>query len=306
PVRRNQEPGEARDWIGVGPGSIGDGYTEVVGHRLYRSCGSSGGFEACFNKFSRCVLHGTESNVVLQGVDQFDVSESTFHLPNLARHAFVALAAKSHRPADGGSRTHLRFPLGADLREVVGKDISGAASVRTMDHHDWQAGKFDARVCFGNRWVAPIRDLAEKYSCQYLRRELNAACNTRNVIGRDHGPEHCRNMEDFELGFGKLLVCHWPVARAKIHGSRHELANSRAAANALVVDLNVGMGVVIFTEPLLIDRVREGRARGIQIFGNGRSNHQHNGAHQQQKASDHSFSSLWNQLIFMEKWLRDC
>src|SRR6185437_6587900 len=163
-------------------------------------------------------------------------------------------------------------PLSTDLGKIVGENVSGAASIRAMDYDNWQAGKLDTGIGFGNRGVAPIGDLAEKNSCQYLRRELNTACNTRNVIGRDHGPELCRNMEKFELGFCKLLVCHGPVARAKIHGSRHELANSRAAANALVVDLHVGLSVGIFAAPFLIDRVWEGSSRGIQIFGNGRSN----------------------------------
>src|SRR6185312_16702606 len=159
-----------------------------------------------------------------------------------------ALAAKSHRPSDGGVRANLGLPLRADLGKIIGENVSGTASIRAMDYDDWQAGKLNSGVGFGNRGVAPIGDLAEKNSCQHLRRELNTACNTRNVIGRDHGPEHCGNVENFELGFCKLLVCHGPVARTKIHGSRHELANSRAAANALVVDLNVGMSVVIFTE----------------------------------------------------------
>src|SRR6185437_10154236 len=113
-------------------------------HRLYRGSCGSGRFEACFNKFARCVLHGTESNVVLQGVDQFDVSESAFHLPNLAGHAFVALAAQSYRPAHGGVRANLCLPLRTDLGKIIGENVSGTASIRAMDHDDWQAGKLDA------------------------------------------------------------------------------------------------------------------------------------------------------------------
>src|SRR6185312_4430898 len=148
-----------------------------------------------------------------------------------------ALAAKSHRPSDGGVRANLGLPLRADLGKIIGENVSGTASIRAMDYDDWQAGKLNSGVGFGNRGVAPIGDLAEKNSCQHLRRELNTACNTGNVISGDHGPKHGGDMKDFELGFCKLLVCHGPIAGAKIHSARHELTDSRPAANALVVDL---------------------------------------------------------------------
>jgi len=57
-----------------------------------------------------------------------------------------------------------------------------------------------------------------------------------------------------------LLVRHGTIAGAEIHGLRQNLPNAAAAADGLVVELNIRMGLVVFAEPLLVHRIREGSA----------------------------------------------
>src|SRR6202043_2109969 len=63
---------------------------------------------------------------------------------------------------------------------------------------------------------------------------------------------------------GDLRVGHRRVAGSEVDEMLLKLLYSGAAAQRLVIDLNVGMGLVIFREPLLIERRRESRASALQ------------------------------------------
>ena len=52
------------------------------------------------------------------------------------RDALVALAADAGRPGDRGAFADLRFPLRADLRQVVDPIEGRARSVRAVHHRD--------------------------------------------------------------------------------------------------------------------------------------------------------------------------
>ena len=125
-------------------------------------------------------------------------------------------------------------------------------------------GQVDARICLGDRRIVPGGDLAQKDSCQRLRRELQFSGNSGNVVGRNHRAQHGRNVQDLGLGLRELLVGHGTVAGAEIHGLRQHLTNAATASDGLVVELNIRMGLVVFAEPLLVHRIGESCASPVQ------------------------------------------
>ena len=75
-------------------------------------------------------------------------------------------------------------------------------------------------------------------------------------------------MQNFGLGdLRQLFVGHRHVGGAEIHGAFGELADSAARTDGLVVDLDVGMRLVIFLKPLLINRRGERGPRRVDGFG---------------------------------------
>src|SRR5437763_12133019 len=115
-----------------------------------------------------------------------------------------------------------------------------------MNDDNQLARKLNFGICLSDSGIVPVGDLAEKDSGQDLRCELHIASDARHIVGRDIGAEHCRNVENVDstlaLEFGNLLIGHWPVARAEINRALGDLANASAAADGLVIDLNIGMG----------------------------------------------------------------
>ena len=85
-----------------------------------------------------------------------------------------------------------------------------------------------------------------------------------NVVCRNVGAKHGRDVQDLGFRLGQLLVGHRTIGGAKIHCTRQHLADSAAAADGLVIDLNLRMLLVVFAEPLRIDGIRKGRARAVQ------------------------------------------
>ena len=72
-------------------------------------------------------------------------------------------------------------------------------------------------------------------------------------------------MENFEGRSGELFVAHGTVTGAEINCFGLKLLDAAAAANGLIIDLNVRMGFVIFAEPFGIDWIWERGPCAIQI-----------------------------------------
>src|SRR5579862_3756649 len=62
-----------------------------------------------------------------------------------------------------------------------------------------------------------------------------------------------------------LLVIYRHVAGAEVHRAGLQLADAAAAADRLIVDLNVGVLVVVLAEPLLVNGIGEGRPGPVQF-----------------------------------------
>src|SRR5271154_1821140 len=102
-------------------------------------------------------------------------------------------------------------------------------------------GKVDTGIRTGDRLVIPVRDLPQENSRQRLWSELDFSANAGDVIGWNHRTQHRRHVQDLALGLCQLLVAHGAIAGAKVNRPGENLANTAAAADRLVVELNVGM-----------------------------------------------------------------
>ena len=196
-------------------------------------------------------------------VDELHVADSALHLADHACDAFVAFAAEADGPFDRGSLPRPALPVATDLRQIVGEDVRSTAAVRTVNDHDRLVREVDSWVRAGDGFVIPGSDLAEEYASDCFGSELHFPGNAGNVIGGDDGPQNSRDVQNLDLRLAQLLVGHWAVASTEVNGAGQHLADSAAAADRLIVDLNLGVGLVILAKPLGIHRIRKSCARPV-------------------------------------------
>src|SRR5581483_1932817 len=178
---------------------------------------------------------------VLDGIDQFDVSDRTGELANQSSDALVPFASHTNGPFDGSVASYLAFPLGADLRKVIGPDEACSAAIGAMHHDDVGIGKIDSRVHRTDGLIIPLGNFAEEDFRQSIGSKFNFRVDSGDVVGRNDCSEHGGNIQDLEFRILQLFVSHWHVARAEIDGACGDLTDSAAATNGLVVDLNSWM-----------------------------------------------------------------
>ena len=71
-------------------------------------------------------------------------------------------------------------------------------------------------------------------------------------------------MENLYFGLRQLIIAHGAIAGSEVYGLGQNLADTAAAADGLIVELHIGMGLVVLTEPFLVHRIWEGGARSVQ------------------------------------------
>src|SRR5580658_9550929 len=114
---RNEEPGEAGDGVGI-PGCVSNGDPVIGWHTLDTGGRFRHSLDGCLHPGSSSALYGGVGDLVLQGVDQFDVADRARRLANKAGNAFVALGAYSSRPSRRRAPTGTARPVLTDLGEV--------------------------------------------------------------------------------------------------------------------------------------------------------------------------------------------
>ena len=134
-----------------------------------------------------------------------------------------------------------------------------------MDHKNVHGGQLDPRIIFRNAGVIPFGNLAQVDIRQDIRSDLQIAY-TFQVENRHHRAQHRRDVLNLDLGRSQLLVGHGTIAGAKINNARGHLADTAAAANRLIVDLDPGMSRAVFAKPLGINRIGEGRSRSVELL----------------------------------------
>src|SRR5208282_248438 len=159
--------------------------------------------------------------------------------PNLPGYTLVAFAAHPNRPLDRCSLPDGVAPIFTDLGEIVGENEGSSAAVGAVDHDDRLVRKIDAGIGLRNGRVVPLLNLSEKNTCQSFGSELDFSADPRDVVGGHDRTQHSGDMQDLGLGLRQLFVGHGAIAGSEIDGAVQNLANAAAAADRLVVDLNI-------------------------------------------------------------------
>src|SRR4029077_9945734 len=156
-------------------------------------------------------------NVILNGIDQLDVTHGVGRLFKQTGNTFIAFSAQANGPIDGGIPANLAFPLRADLGEIVAPDVRGAAAVGAVNHYDILGRKLDARVSAGNSSIIPLSDLAKKNSGQRVGGKLQFRGNARGIVARDGSSQNGGEVQDFKTSLFELFVRHGAIGSAEIY-----------------------------------------------------------------------------------------
>src|SRR5579864_7004442 len=115
-LRRDQEPGETRDGIHGRPGLVRDRHAEIIWHVLRRRSRCRGDARQIrLYEFPGSVLNLSKSDGVLNGVDEFHVSDRIGRLLYETSHTLVSLAAQPNWPLYGRAFTDFVLPIIACL-----------------------------------------------------------------------------------------------------------------------------------------------------------------------------------------------
>jgi hypothetical protein len=162
-----------------------------------------------------------------------------------------------------------------------------------MDDDDVFIGKFDSRIGFGQPRVVPLFDFFQEQISQHVRRELELASYTANVICRHVSTENSWDVKNFGGSLRNLFIGHGAITSAEINGAGLNLLDAAAAANGLIVDFDVRVLIVVLIKPLGIHGVWESRARTGQIrFRARRAEHCGHNCKGHRKSQFHCCSSV--------------
>ena len=274
-MQRNQQVREARYGIGFCTGCVGDGDAIVSWHVL-DACSTLGhARNRSLHPVACCILHGAVAHVVLQSVNQLNITNCPGKLAHQTCHALVSLAAHARWPARRRSLPRSTCPVLVHLAQVVGKDKARAAAIGAMNNDDLLVGQMNAGVILGNRRITPRRNLAKVNIGKRLAAESKVV-HSRYMEHRNNRTQHRWNVHQLYLRRAQHIVGHGHVGGAEINGALGHLADAAAGANRLVVDLNARMCRAVFSKPLRINRIRECRTCPGQILGLGCAHSQHN------------------------------
>src|SRR5258708_37690581 len=104
----------------------------------------------------------------------------------------------------------------------------------------------------------------------------------------------------------ELLVVHGTIRGAKIHGSFGDLFDAAAPTDGLVVDLNIGILLVVFIEPLRVHGVRKRCARTVDREGAIGPQNASYGENYQEHSSDSLHASSPSKTIVFSKGNQVC
>ena len=96
----------------------------------------------------------------------------------------------------------------------------------------------------------------------HIAGQMNMGRDPRHVVCDADGSRDGRNVQDAGRGFHFGIV-HGRVGRAEVYGFGGDVFNAAAGTDGLVVDGDACF-LLVFLEPLLIQRRRERRPRPVQ------------------------------------------
>src|SRR5262249_47406418 len=156
-------------------------------------------------------------------------------------------------------------PLLTDGTEVIGKGIGRAAALLARDQDDVRAGQVQARVRGLDPGVVPPLEFAQEHIDIDVPFELEVTAQAVEVVRQDDQAGRGWHQLYAALDTGDLLVTHRRVTGAEIDHARGKALDPLAAADGVVAQLHLGLALLIFFPPLLVERRREGRPRAAQL-----------------------------------------
>src|SRR5271165_1029392 len=211
-----QEKGKCRDWVGILSGGVCDGRSRG---RLPSDGGTSSSdhaFQIGANVLAGCISNRSETQLMLNGKDQFDISNRVRGPLHRGSDTFVVFHTCSHWPVNGETSAHRASPFSTDLGQIVRPGIRSAAAVRAMDHDDVGVRQWRTFVHALDEWVVPLLDLAKIYAREGLGRELEVLGETFQVVNRNHTAQYGCNLRKTRRRLRCALVRRGHVGSSKV------------------------------------------------------------------------------------------
>ena len=196
------------------------------------------------------------------------VADRVFCLQHPAGHALVA--AHQHGaagPVDPGRGTVRLPPRLAQGAQMIGQREGGAARIEPGHDGDRARRKICTRIGGGDAGVVPLGDLAGEDRRQQVTRQLERCTEARHVVDDRHETRGRRDHPHPALDLGDLLVGHRGVAGGEVDRACDQPADALAAADGVVLDVELGMGRLERLDPLLVQGRREGGAGAADQLG---------------------------------------
>jgi hypothetical protein len=137
-----------------------------------------------------------------------------------------------------------------------------------VNHDNFLVGELNPRVQRADGGIVPVGNPTEEDARKNVGGEFQFGGHARDVVRRYDRSHHCWDVENLglqlSLCLAELIVGHGHVTGPKIHRGFCYLADSTSAANGLIVDLNIGMDLVVLTEPLGVNGIGKCCACSVQ------------------------------------------
>src|SRR5439155_21424404 len=140
------------------------------------------------------VLERGLRHVRLQHIGELDIADGDGRLLDGRRHGGIPGRALANRPGNRLAPSYLAGPFRTYRRQVVGKDVGRAATVRTVDDMDVLVRQADAAVVSLESGVVPFLDHSEEDPGNRLRCQLELAAPdalqvVRQLLGAERAIE---------------------------------------------------------------------------------------------------------------------
>src|SRR5262249_7274767 len=191
------------------------------------------------------VWEGKVGKVVGVGGGGVGEADAAFRPSREAGNAFVAFGSDPGWKRDRGVHANLVSPRGADSRQIVGEDESGAGPLGAMDRNDGLIGQCKTRIEITNRRSVPFGNLAEINVRKYGPGQSTfSGPYPPNVPHGRAASDDNRKLN--EARRSQFFRTQWRIGRSEIHSPPLYLPDADARPDGLVVNRDPLHGLVGF------------------------------------------------------------
>ena len=143
---------------------------------------------------------------------------------------------------------------------MLGEGESRPAGVLPDHRHNREFRQLDAGIGGGDQRIVPVLDLAQKDTGIGTSREPKSLRHAGDVVSKRHSPCRHGQHDHAVRNLRNLVILHGGVTGAKVHLllildiAADESPDALAAADAIVSDHGLGMGLLVGGEPLFVDQ----------------------------------------------------